>query len=103
MSRLGELAAAAENATDDFAAAVDVASDAEGAYLRAYHLAFAETDESWSDTKRRSEAEQAANDEKIEHKRAEWMVERAKAVMRTKLATLSAAQTQYKSVERQAG
>ena len=103
MSKLGQLAQAAEEATDQFAAAVDAAAEAEAAYLRAYHIAFAQTSPLDSDTKRRSTAEQVAFEERIGSKRAEWAVERCKALMRTRLATLSAAQTQFKAVEKMAG
>lgn len=98
---LGKLAGAAEKATDDFAEAVDNHSQAEAAYMRSYHIAFAQTDEKKSDTARRSEAEQAAWEDKIAMKVAEHRVTIAQAALRTRLAVLSAAQSHLRAIEKQ--
>lgn len=98
---LSRLAKAAEDATDAFAAAVDAHSEAEAAYLKRFHAAFACGDDTASDARRRSEAEQQSFEQKIQMKRAEHSVERCKAVLRTRLAVLSAAQSHMRAVEKQ--
>lgn len=100
---LSRLAKAAEDATDEFVAAVDAHSEAEADYLKTYHTSFAKTDPTKSDTARRSEAEQASWEQKIAMKRAEHGVERAKRVLTTRLAVLSAAQSHIRAIEKQAG
>lgn len=100
---LSRLARGAEEATEAFATSVDAASEAEADYLRAFHVAKAHCDESWSETRKSNHAETVAFQQKIALKRAEWAVERAKAVMRTRLAVLSAAQSHIRSIEKQGG
>lgn len=102
-SRLPSLAKAAEDATDAFMAAVANHERMEATYLRAWHTAFAQTDESWSDAKRKSTADQASFEERIGEKSAEHMVMLCKAKMTTALAIMSAAQSHLRSIEKQGG
>lgn len=100
---LARLAKAAEDATDEFTAAVDAASEAEAAFMRRYHATKGACPEDWSEAKKTNHAETVAYEEKIAQKQTEWGVERAKAVLRTRLAILSAAQSHIRAVEKQGG
>ncbi len=101
-SDLERMVTAAEEATDLFVRAVDKHSEAEAAYLKVFHAVRAEraTFESSVAAAERA-AEDAAVKEKIAEKFAEGAMISAKALMQTRLAVLSAAQTHARMIERQ--
>ena len=94
---INDLASAAEEATDAFVKAVDQKTVAEAAYLRAFHTAYAASDEKTNAGRERYADGQALSD-RIRYKAAEDAVTRSQAVLRTRLAILSAAQTHAKVV-----
>ncbi len=95
-----ELANATEQATDAFVKAVDSKTVAEAAYLRVFHTAYANSDEK-TNAGRERYADGVALSERINLKAAEDGVLRAQAVMRTRLAILSAAQTHARFTQAQ--
>jgi hypothetical protein len=100
-SELERIVAGCETATDGFIRAVDAHSAAEAAYLRAYHSAWARlVDVSKSKADADRTAEHAAVEERVREKHAAGAMESAKALLRTRLAVLSAAQSHLRAVER---
>lgn len=101
-SELERMVSACEQATDGFVRAVDSHSEAEAAYLRAYHTMWARlADVSKSKADADRSAEHEAIEERIAEKRAAGAMESAKALLRTRLAVLSAAQSHIRFQERQ--
>src|SRR5689334_21122895 len=101
-SELERMVLAAEDATDAFVRAVDRHSEAEANFLRAYHTMWARVSDaakSKADADRMAEHE--AIEEKIAEKRAAGAMESAKALLRTRLAVLSAAQSHLRAIDRQ--
>ncbi len=101
-SELQRMVDGCEQATDLFVRAVDKHSEAKAAYLRVFHSVRAQvaaTAKSVADMER--QADDAAVEEKITENYAEGAMISAKALMQTRLAVLSAAQTHARMIERQ--
>lgn len=97
---LSRLARGAEKATDEFVLAVDARTEVEATYLRKFHGEYAACEENVHAARQRF-AEANALEERIALNAAEGALERAKAVLRTRLAILSAAQTHFRAVDHQ--